>query len=306
MNIQKLLSQNPKEAVIKAITAGVKLSFMASDLRKFSNHVKARSIDELKEFCYYKRFFNGGFAAGPEYNQATISGDTVHWSNGGVRTLHSSVMKLEHGSGNCGTDLITGKALARMLELGLPGLTGENFTSEWHCEHTYPVKQIEKDLIKEVIEHSKRVTPKEMARYVMSHALATTIHISERQHSGPTTNENLRPFEKYNDGVMQYVDGKFVDVTNATLQEVIYNRCHRNPYYKEFFRLFEDLPDTNFEDVKQKIWHDLYHITPGSTERRLIEMTDANMDTLARNDPMEIAIKWCPDAFKDRWKKKTK
>ncbi len=304
MNIQKLLSQDPHKAVTKAIGAGAKLSFMANDLRTFANYVKARTIDELNEYCYFKRFFNGGFAVSPEYKQASITGDSVHWSNGGVRGLHSDALGLQHSTGNSGTDLITGKALGRMHELGLVGLTGENFASEWHCEHTYPVKQIEKDLIKDVIEKGKRVTPKEMARYVMNHALATTVHLSERQHGGPTINENLRPFEKYNDGVLQYVDGKFVDVTNATLQEVMYNIWNRNPYYKTFFTLFEEIPDTDFEEVNQKIKHNLYYLEPGSTDRRLIEMTDENMAILARNDPLEIATKWCPDAFKDRWKKK--
>ena len=305
MNIQKLLSQDPAKAVSKAITAGVKLAFMAGDLRTFANHIGARTIEELKEYCYYKRFFNGGFAAGPDFNQASITGDTVHWSNGGVRTLHSQVLGLQHSTGNSGTDLITGKALARMHEKGLVGLDGDTFPAEWHCEHTYPVKQIEKDLIREVIEHSKRVSAKEMARYVMTHALATTVHISERTHGGPTTNENLRPFEKYNDGVLQYVDGKFIDITNATLQEVMYNRLHRNPYYRELFRRFEDLPDTDFYEVKEEIRHGLYYLAPGSDERRLIELTDEHLTILARNDPMEIATKFCPDAFKDRWKKKT-
>lgn len=304
MNIQKLLAQDPGKSVKRAITAGVKLAFMAGDLRKFANHVGARSIAELKEYCYHKRFFNGGFAVSSEYNQASISGDSVHWSNGGIRTLHSSVMGLEHGTGNSGTDLITGKALGRMHELGLTGLSGDNFSNEWHCEHTYPIKQIEKDLIKEVIEDSRRVSPKEMARYVMNHALATTVHISERTHGGPTTNENLRPFEKYNDGVLQHVDGKFIDVTSATIQEITYNRWNRNAYYKQFIRLFEDLPDSDFDDVKEEIRHDLYDLEPGSTDRRLINLTPEALDILARNDPMEIATRWCPDAFKDRWKKK--
>ena len=87
MNVQKLLSQDPNKAVIKAIKAGVKLAFMASDLRKFANHIKACKIKDLKEYCYYKRFFNGGFAAGPDWKSASISGDNVHWSNGGIRTL---------------------------------------------------------------------------------------------------------------------------------------------------------------------------------------------------------------------------
>ena len=304
MNIQKLLSQDPAKAVIKAIAAGVKLALMAGDLRTFANHVSARTIKDLEQYCYFKRFFNGGFAVGPDYNQASITGDTVHWSNGGIRTLHSQVLGLQHATGNSGTDLVSGKALARMHEKGLVGLDSETFPTEWHCEHTYPVKQINEDLIREVIEHSKRISAKEMARYAMMHALATTIHISERTHGGPTINENLRPFEKYNDGVLQYVDGKFIDITNATLQEVMYNRWQRNPYYREFYRLFEDLPDSNFEDVRQKVKHDLYYLTPGSDERRLIEMTTKNLDILARNDPMEIASKFCPDAFKDRWKKK--
>jgi hypothetical protein len=304
LNIQKLLAQDPNKAVLKAITAGVRLAFMAGDLRKFANHVKARTIEELKEYCYYKRFFNGGFAAGPEYNQASISGDTVHWSNGGIRKFHSDVMGLQHATGNSGTDLITGKAIGRMHELGLAGLSGDNFANEWHCEHTYPIKQIEKDLIREVIENSRRVSPKDMARYAMNHALATTVHTSERTHGGPTTNENLRPFEKYNDGVLQYVDGRFIDVTNATIQEVTYNRWNRNSYYKEFICLFEDLPDSNFEDVREETKQSLYNITPGSTERKLIDLTPEALDVLAQNDPMEIATRWCPDAFKDRWKKK--
>lgn len=303
MNIQKLLAQDPNKAVLKAIKAGVKLAFMAGDLRKFANHVKARKIEELKDYCYYKRFFNGGFAAGPDWKQASISGDNVHWSNGGIRTLHTSVLGLAHSTGNLGADTITAGALGRMHELGLAGLTGDNFTTEWHCEHTYTVLQVEDDLIAEVIEKGRRVTPKEMARYVMNHALATTVLLSERDDSKPGRNESLRPFEKYNDGVLQYVDGKFVDVTNATLQEITYNRWNRNPYYKEFIRLFEDLPDSNFDDVKEELRESLYHITPGSTERRLIELTPEALDVLAQNDPMEIATRWCPDAFKDRWRK---
>lgn len=304
MNIQKLLAQDPDKAVKKAIEAGVKLSFIAGDLRKFANHIGARTIDDLKPYCYYQRFFNGGFAVSSEYKQASITGDSVHWSNGGIRELHSKVLGLQHGTGNSGTDLVSGKALGRMHELGLAGLSGDNFANEWHCEHTYPIKQIEKDLIREVIEDGRRVSPKEMTRYVMNHALATTVHISERTHGGPTLNENLRPFEKYNDGVLQYAEGKFIDVTNATIQEVTYNRWNRNSYYKEFIRLFEDLPDSNFDDVREEVRHKFYDITPGSEERRLINLTPEALDILAQNDPMEIAKRWCPDAFKDRWKKK--
>lgn len=304
LNIQKLLAQDPNKAVTKAITAGVRLAFMASDLRQFANHIGVHEIEKLKDYCYYKRFFNGGFAASPEYKQASISGDTVHWSNGGIRTLHTSVMGLAHSTGNSGTDLISMKALGRMHELGLAGLSGDNFTSEWHCEHAYRVTRIEKDLICDVIEQGRRVTPKEMARYVMNHALATTVHVSERKDGDNDVDKNIRPFEKYNDGVLQYVDGKFVDVTNATIQEVTYNRWNRNPYYKEFIRLFEDLPDSDFKDVREEIRQGLYDITPGSMERRLINLTPEALDVLAQNDPMEIAIRWCPDAFKDRWKKK--
>ena len=304
MNIQKLLAQDPDKAVKKAIEAGVKLSFIAGDLRKFANHVGARTIDDLKSYCYYQRFFNGGFAVSAEYKQASITGDSVHWSNGGVRTLHSNVMGLQHSTGNSGTDLISGKAQGRMLELGLSGLTGENFSSEWHCEHTVTIDQIQTDLIKDVIERSRRVSPKEMARYVMEHALATTVHISERTHGGPTRNENLRPFERYNDGVLQYVDGKLIDVTNATVQEITYNRWNRNSYYKKFIAIFEDLPDSDFDNVREEIKHKFYDITPGSTDRRLIALTPESLDILGNNDPMEIAKRWCPDAFKDRWKKK--
>ena len=307
MNIQKLLSQDPSKAVQKAIQFGVRLTFMASDLRKFANHVGVHSIEELKNFCYYKRFFNGGFAASPEYNQANISGDNVHWSNGGVRQLQTSVMKLSHDCGNLGSDLITSKALGRMAEMGIGGLSGEHFTNTdpdaFHCEHTYHVKQISDNLIKEVIENSRRVSPKEMARYVLNHALATTVHNSERTYEQKHHNDNIKVFERYNDGVLQYVDGKLIDVTNATIQEITYNRWNRNPYYKEFIRKFEDLSDKDFEPEFKEEWEGFYVIKPGSTDRRLIEMTDVNLAILARNDSMEIATKFCPDAFKDRWKK---
>ena len=236
MNLQKFLAQDVNKQIEMACRWGLRLHFLASDLRTFANAVGSKDVDVLKNYYWFQHHFNGGFAAGPGYKSA--SNETYTGWNFCVRESQSNVLNTTSKKGNLGADLISGYAMAQMMAQGIAGLDADDFSKEsgsFHCEHNFQVNHIAELLLAKAL--GGQVDPQSLIRFVIDHSLVVTVHNSERKDGGNNRNENIAPFWRYANvgaNVLQYTDAGFADVTNATIVEINSNRWNRNKYFAQF------------------------------------------------------------------------
>ena len=304
MNIVKFLNQDVDKQIEKACKWGLRLHFLASDLRSFANAVNTKDIEELNEYHWFKHHFMGGSSAGEGYK--TASNENYNALGFCIRETQSDVLNTTQKTGNSGADLITGRALLEMQKLGLGGLTTNEFHTKeggFHCEHNFQVNNIKVLLLNKILSNNK-IDPLSMVRFVVDHSLVVTVHNTERKDGGDNLNNNIAPFWRYANvgaNVLQFTDDGFEEVTNCTIQEVNSNRWNRNAYFQEFRAKLENLSRIQLDTFKEEIYNSTYMKEPKSSTSPVLN--DTNLDILVRNDAAEIATNFYPDKFKDRWKK---
>jgi len=304
MNIVKFLNQDVDKQIEKACKWGLRLHFLASDLRSFANAVNTKDIEELNQYHWFKHHFMGGSSAGEGYK--TASNENYNALGFCIRETQSDVLNTTQKTGNSGADLITGRALLEMQKLGVGGLTTNEFHTKeggFHCEHNFQVNNIKVLLLNKILSNNK-IDPLSMVRFVVDHSLVVTVHNTERKDGGDNLNNNIAPFWRYANvgaNVLQFTDDGFEEVTNCTIQEVNSNRWNRNAYFQEFRAKLENLSRIQLDTFKEEIYNSTYMKEPKSSTSPVLN--DTNLDILVRNDAAEIATNFYPDKFKDRWKK---
>ena len=304
MNIEKFLKQDVNKQIEKACQWGLRLRFLASDLRVFANAVGTKDINELSNYNWFKQHFGSGFSAGEGFSCA----NNENYNSLGfcIRESQSSVLNTTNSTGNSGVDLITGRALLEMQKLGLGGLAKNHVSKEggFHCEHNFQVNHIKILLLNRILGNNK-IDPLSMVRFVIDHSLVVTVHNTERKDGGNNLNNNVAPFWRYAEvgaNVLQFTDDGFEDVTNCTIQEVISNRWNRNEYFKKFRVALENIDTDQLKVFHDTIYDSMYNKEPKSSTSPILN--ESNLKILTNNDPTEIATRFYPDKFKDRWKKK--
>lgn len=304
MHLKKFFEQNVDKQIEKACKWGLRLHFLASDLRSFANAVNTKDIEELSEYHWFKHHFMGGSSAGEGYR--TASNENYNALGFCIRETQSDVLNTTQKTGNSGADLITGRALLEMQKLGLGGLTTNEFHTKeggFHCEHNFQVNNIKVLLLNKILSNNK-IDPLSMVRFVVDHSLVVTVHNTERKDGGDNLNNNIAPFWRYANvgaNVLQFTDDGFEEVTNCTIQEVNSNRWNRNEYFKEFRHKLENINRIQLDTFADEIYNSTYNKEPKSSTSPVLN--DTNLDILVRNDAEEIATNFYPDKFKDRWKK---
>lgn len=304
MNLKKFFEQDVDKQIEKACKWGLRLHFLASDLRSFANAVGTKNINELNEYHWFKHHFMGGSSAGEGYKMA--SNENYNALGFCVRETQSDVLNTTQKTGNSGADLITGRALLEMQKLGIGGLTTDFFytgANGFHCEHNFQVNHIKTLLLDKILSNNK-IDPLSMVRFVVDHSLVVTVHNTERKDGGDNLNNNIAPFWRYANvgaNVLQFTDDGFEEVTNCTIQEVNSNRWNRNSYFKKFRVALENISRIQLDSFKEEIYNSTYNKEPKSSTSPVLNST--NLEILVRNDAREIAENFYPDKFKDRWKK---
>ena len=304
VNIQKFLEQDINKQIEKACSWGLRLHFLACDLRTFANAVGTKDLDQLSTYHWFNHHFAGGSPAGDGYRTAS----NENYNNLGycIRETQSNVLNTTEKKGNLGADLVTGYALSQMLTSGISGLTTDHFHTKeggFHCEHNFQVNHIKKLLLEKILTNNK-IDSKSLVRFVIDHSLVVTVHNSERKDGGNNRNENIAPFWRYANvgaNVLQYTDDGFEEVTNNTIQEINSTRWNRNKYFKQFRTAFENITPETIDQYKQSVYNSTYMKEPCSSTTPVLN--DENLAILVRNEPTEIANAFYPDKFKDRWKK---
>jgi hypothetical protein len=303
MNIQKFLEQDINVQIEKSCIWGLRLHFLAKDLRTFASAVGTKDPNELAKFYWYKHHFDGGFSAGQGFKVA--SNENYNSWNYCVRETQSNVLNTTSKRGNLGADLITGNALCYMLSKGTAGLGKDDFSKEsgeFHCEHNFQVDHISELLLTKAL--GGHIDPLSLVRFVVDHSLIVTVLKSERKDGGNNRNENIAPFWRYADvgaTVLQFTDTGFADVTSSTIQEINSNRWNRNKYFKEFRSSFETISQETIDQYRNEVYESTYMKEPCSSTSPVLN--DENLAVLVKNDPTEISQAFYPDKFKDRWKK---
>jgi hypothetical protein len=304
MNIQKFLEQDIDKQIEKACIWGLRLHFLASDLRTFANEIGSKDLDTLETYHWFNQHFGPGFSAGPGYRSAS----NENYNNLGycIRETQSNVLNTTEKKGNLGADLVTGYALGQMLSQGMAGLSTDQFHTKeggFHCEHNFQVNHIKKLALEKILNNNK-IDPKSLVRFVMDLSLVVTVHNSERKDGGSNTNKNIAPFWRYANvgaNVLQYTDDGFEDVTNCTINEINSNRWNRNKYFKEFRTRFESIEQDTIEKFREEVYNSTYLKEPCSSTSPVLD--EKNLKLLVKNDSAKIAEAFYPDKFKDRWKK---
>jgi hypothetical protein len=305
VNLQKLYNQNVDKQISKACKWGLRLHYLANDLRTFANAVGTNKLEDLENFAWYRHHFGGGFAAGEKFKNASNSGNYNHFGFC-IRETQSDVLGTTQKTGNSGADLITGYALKEMQFRGLAGLESKHFHTKeggFHCEHNFQVNYIDLLLRQRILSNNK-IDPLSLVRFVLDHSLVVTVHNSERKDGGSNTNENISPFWRYANvgaNVFQATDDGFEDVTNSTINEVNSNRWNRNSYFSLFRSRFEGLGRESIDKYREEIYNSIYNKKPHSNRSPVLN--GENIEVLVRNNNTEIAELFYPDKFKDRWKK---
>jgi len=304
MNLKKFLEQDVNKQIEKACKWGLRLHFLASDLRTFANAVNSKDINKLSEYSWFNHHFMGGSSAGEGYK--TASNENYNALGFCIRETQSDVLNTTQKTGNSGADLITGKALFEMQCLGIGGLTTDEFHTKeggFHCEHNFQVNHIKTLLLNKILSNNK-IDPLSMVRFVVDHSLVVTVHNTERKDGGNNLNENVAPFWRYANvgaNVLQFTDDGFEDVTNCTIQEINSNRWNRNSYFKKFRLALENINQDQIISFKNEVYDSMYNKEPKSSTSPILNKN--NLKILTNNDAKEIASKFYPDKFKDRWKK---
>lgn len=305
MNIQKFLNQDVDKQIEKACKWGLRLHFLASDLRSFANAVGTKNINDLNGYHWFCHHFMGGSSAGEGYKSA--SNENYNALGFCIRETQSDVLNTTQKTGNSGADLITGRALLEMQKRGLGGLTTSEFHTKeggFHCEHNFQVNHIKMRLLDKILSNNK-IDPLSMVRFVIDHSLVVTVYgDTERKDGGNNLNDNVAPFWRYANvgaNVLQFTDDGFEEVTNCTIQEVNSNRWNRNSYFKEFRNALEEISRIQLDNYREEIYNSMYNKEPKSSTSPVLN--DTNLEILVRNDAREIATNFYPDKFKDRWKK---
>jgi hypothetical protein len=304
MNLKKFFEQDVNKQIDKACKWGLRLHFLASDLRSFANAVGTKDITELSEYHWFKHHFMGGSSAGKGYK--TASNENYNALGFCIRETQSDVLNTTQKTGNSGADLITGRALKEMQMIDLSGLTTNEFHTKdggFHCEHNFQVNNIKVLLLNKILSNNK-IDPLSMVRFVVDHSLVVTVHNTERKDGGDNLNDNIAPFWRYANvgaNVLQFTDDGFEEVTNCTIQEVNSNRWNRNSYFKKFRVALENISRIQLDNFKEEIYNSTYNKEPKSSTSPVLN--DTNLKILVRNDAYEIASNFYPDKFKDRWKK---
>ena len=305
MNIKEFYKQDINRQIEKACKWGLRLHFLASDLRTFASAVGSNDLKDLENYCWFNHHFGPGFAASKNHKTATNTGNYNHFGFC-IRETQSDVLNLTQKSGNAGSDLITGFALRQMQLLGQGGLTTMNFHTKeggFHVEHNFQVKHLDTLLRQQIISNNK-IDPLSLLGFVLDHSLVVTVHNSERKDGGDNMNHNIAPFWRYANvgaNVFQLTDTGFEDVTNCTIQTINSNRWNRNGYFKKFREAFNNISRNSLEDYRSEIYNSMYEKEPHSNATP--KLTDENLKILLNNDATEIATRFYPDKFKDRWKK---
>ena len=305
MNIQKFLKQDVNKQIEKACKWGLRLHFLASDLRTFANAVGTNQLQELENYAWYRHHFGGGFSGGEGYKSASNSGNYNHFGFC-IRETQSDVLNTTKQKGNLGADLITGRASLEIQKLGLPGLTPDDFHTKeggFHVEHNFHVNHIDQ-LLREKIISNNKLDPLTLVRFVIDHSLVVTVHNSERKDGGDNMNHNVAPFWRYANvgaNLFQFTDDGFEEVTNCTIQTINSNRCNRNSYFKEFRVALEKIDQNQLDSFRKEIYNSIYEKEPKSSTSPVLN--DVNLKILVKNDAGKIAKNFYPDKFKDRWKK---
>ena len=304
MNIQKFLEQDVNKQIEKACIWGLRLNYLASDLRTFANEIGSKDLSILEQYNWFNQHFGPGFGVGEGYRSAS----NENYNNLGycIRETQSNVLNTTEKKGNLGADLVTGYALGQMMTAGLSGLTTDHFHTKeggFHCEHNFQVNNIKKLAINKILTNNK-IDPKSLVRFVVDLSLVVTVHNSERKDGGSNMNANIAPFWRYANvgaNVLQYTDDGFEDVTNATINEINSNRWNRNKYFKEFRNSLESIAQDTIDQFREEVYNSTYLKEPCSSTSPILN--EKNLKLLVKNDPAAIAKAFYPDKFKDRWKK---
>lgn len=304
MNLYKFFAQDVDKQIEKACQWGLRLHFLASDLRVFANAVGTKDATVLNEYHWFNHHFMGGSSAGKGYK--TASNENYNALGFCIRETQSDVLNTTQKTGNSGADLITGRALLQMQKIGLSGLTTNQFHTDeggFHCEHNFQVNHIKTLLLNKILSNNK-IDPLSMVRFVVDHSLVVTVHNTERKDGGDNLNNNIAPFWRYANvgaNVLQFTDDGFEEVTNCTIQEVNSNRWNRNSYFKKFRKALENISRIQLDEFHKGIYNSTYMKEPKSSTSPILN--EENLKILVNNDASEIATKFYPDKFKDRWKK---
>ena len=299
-----MYEQDVNKQIAKACKFGLRLHYLATDLRTFADRVGTNDIDKLKDYAWFNHHFVGGSSAGEGYK--TASNENYNGLGFCIRETQSAVLGTTQKTGNAGADLITKRAKVEMKKLNKSGLTTADFHTKeggFHCEHNIQVNHIKMNLIDMILNRDNDIDPLTLVKYVISHSLIVTVYNTERDDSGEAVNNNQYPFHRYvNPTVLQYTDDGFEDVTNCTLQEVNNNRWTRNSYYKAFKVALENIDKKTVDTYQEEIYNSVYMKEAKSSTSPIL--TDKNLKVLVRNDSAEIAVNFYPDKMKDRWRKK--
>ena len=304
MNIQKFFAQNIDKQIDKACKWGLRLHFLASDLRTFANAIGKKDIESLSKYHWFNHHFMGGSSAGKNYK--TASNENYNALGFCIREPQSDVLNTTQKTGNSGADLITGRALFEMQKNGLAGLGTDQFHTKengFHCEHNFQVNHIKTLMLNKILSNNK-IDPLSMVRFVIDHSLVVTVFNLERKDGGNNLNGNIAPFWRYANvgaNVLQYTDDGFEDVTNSTIQEVNSNRWNRNTYFKKFRQKLENISRIQLDQFRNEIYNSIYDKEPRSSTSPVL--SEENLKILVENDAAKIAKNFYPDKFKDRWKK---
>jgi len=116
MNIQKFLAQDINKQLEKACIWGLRLHYLANDLRTFANEVGSKELNTLEQYHWFNQHFGPGFGAGPGYRSAS----NENYNNLGfcIRETQSNVLNTTEKKGNLGAlnnNKIDPKSLVRFV-----------------------------------------------------------------------------------------------------------------------------------------------------------------------------------------------
>lgn len=285
----------------------IEAQFLIDDLRQVSDYVGCSTVEELEEYYWFKQHFNGGFTADKKIASGR-SGTNESGSNLSFNirsTVQDKGLGIGQSSGAWGIDIFSLRAQNVLKLQGTDRFNSDHFSKQaeysMRCEHTDQVRDLRNLVRDRILLTNDFGTINETAEFFALNHLAAVIMVSEDRASGTQTKAGdtsyRQPFRRYvRAGSAILMDTGFPGpdstaiVTHSTKEDIVAIR-QNNPRWQNLLdgiRRFEGFTAKYIAERRSQFHGDSKGKKGDRSSSYYPELTDRNLDIIARNDPTEL------------------
>lgn len=231
MNIAKRKKADPAKIAESLLIYSARIGVLVEAYKKVINLFNG-DIEKASKNAFFKEHIAGSGFGGVS-NQTGGSVDFV---------LRQAADKLGYKAteGNWGAIFVSGRALAYLAENAAP----KKFSDVFHCEHTVQNNQRRTELVEWLL-NSNTSCPSEIAKWIVTNTICTTVMNIERNDSGEHKNDNRYPFWRYKTmGIDVHCWTKhhgFIAANNLSLADIARIQVREDPLFSQVMDYLDEI-----------------------------------------------------------------